>query len=198
MNNEAQDVFTDTIPDDNSFYDPSNDTITYGNGGVDDAEDAEVVWHEYGHAIQDDQVPGFGSTEQGGAIGEGFGDYFAVTMSQPVSKGFGVPCVMDWDSTFYTSTVPHCLRRVDTNKTTADIDGEVHDDGEIWSRALWDINKKLGRDKATSIVLEAQFSYRPNTNFAQAATVTVNTAKALYGTAASNTVKQAFVARHIL
>jgi hypothetical protein len=198
VNNEAQDVFTDTIPDDNSFYDPSNDTITYGRGGVDDAEDAEVVWHEYGHAIQDDQVPGFGSREQGGAIGEGFGDYFAVTMSQPVSNGFNLPCVMDWDSTSYTSTVPHCLRRTDTNKTTADIDGEVHDDGEIWSRALWDINKSLGRVKATTIVLEAQFSYRPNTSFAQAATVTVNTAKSLYGTAVSNTVKQAFVARKIL
>jgi Zn-dependent metalloprotease len=198
VNNEAQDVFTDTIPDDNSFYDTDTDTITYGNGGVDDAEDAEVVWHEYGHAIQDDQVPGFGSSAQGAAIGEGFGDYFAVTMSQPVSKGFNVPCVMDWDSTFYTSTVPHCLRRTDTSKTTADIDGEPHDDGEIWSRALWDINKALGRDKATSLVLEAQFSYRPNTTFAQAATVTVNTAKALYGTAASNTVKKAFVARKIL
>jgi Zn-dependent metalloprotease len=198
VNNEAQDVFTDTIPDDNSFYDTSDDTITYGNGGVDDAEDAEVVWHEYGHAIQDDQVPGFGNSPQAAAIGEGFGDYFAVTMSQPVSKGFNVPCVMDWDSTFYTSTVPHCLRRTDTSKTTADIDGEPHDDGEIWSRALWDINKALGRNKATSVILEAQFSYRPNTTFAQAATVTVNTANTLYGAAASATVKKAFVARKIL
>jgi Zn-dependent metalloprotease len=198
VNNEAQDVFTDTISVDNSFYDSSTDSITYGSGGVDDAEDAEVVWHEYGHAIQDDQVPGFGSSEQAGAIGEGFGDYFAVTMSQPVSNGFNLPCVMDWDSTFYTTTVPHCLRRTDTAKTTADIDGEVHDDGEIWSRALWDINKALGRNEATTIVLEAQFSYRPNTTFAQAATLTVNTAKTLYGTAASATVKQAFVARKIL
>jgi Zn-dependent metalloprotease len=198
VNNEAQDVLTDTITVDNSFYDSSTDTITYGSGGVDDAEDAEVVWHEYGHAIQDDQVPGFGSSEQAGAIGEGFGDYFAVTMSQPVSNGFILPCVMDWDSTSYTTTVPHCLRRTDTGKTTADIDGEVHDDGEIWSNALWNINKALGRNKATTIVLEAQFSYRPNTTFAQAATVTVNTANSLYGAAASNTVKKAFVARRIL
>ncbi len=143
-------------------------------------------------------MPGFGSSEQGGAIGEGFGDYWAVTMSQPVSKGFDLPCVMDWDSTAYTTTVPHCLRRTDTGKTTADIDGEVHDDGEIWSNALWDINLDLGRGKANKIILEAQFSYRPNTSFAQAATVTVNTARALYGNGAANTVKAAFVARHIL
>ena len=36
-------------------------TITLGKGGVDDAEDAEVIVHEYGHSVQDDQVPGFGS-----------------------------------------------------------------------------------------------------------------------------------------
>ena len=142
-------------------------------------------------------MPGFGRRARG-AIGEGFGDYFAVTMSQPGEQRLNLPCVMDWDSTSYTTTVPHCLRRTDTTKTTADIDGEVHDDGEIWSRALWDINKALGRNKATTIVLEAQFSYRPNTTFAQAANVTVNTANTLYGTTASNTVKQAFVARKIL
>jgi Zn-dependent metalloprotease len=198
VNNEAQDVFTDTIRDDNSFYDPSNDTITYGDGGVDDAEDAEVIWHEYGHAIQDAQVPGFGSSEQGGAIGEGFGDYWAVTMSQPVSKGFDLPCVMDWDATAYTSGPSHCLRRTDTGKTTADIDGEVHDDGEIWSNALWDINLSLGRGKANKIILESQFSFRPNTSFAQAATVTVDTARSLYGNGAASKVKAAFVARDIL
>ena len=50
-----------------------------GDGGVDDAEDADVIVHELGHAIQDAQVPGFGpgtKTEQA-AIGEGFGDFLA-------------------------------------------------------------------------------------------------------------------------
>jgi hypothetical protein len=28
-----------------------------GKGGVDDAEDAEVILHEYGHAVHDSQVP---------------------------------------------------------------------------------------------------------------------------------------------
>ena len=46
-----------------------------------------MIWHEYGHAIQDDQVPDFGSTHQGGAIGEAFGDYMAVTMSQAYATG---------------------------------------------------------------------------------------------------------------
>ena len=198
VNNEAQKLKIDTYKGDNSFYSPGADTITYGTGGVDDAEDLEVVWHEYGHAIQDAQVPGFGSSEQAGAIGEGFGDYWAVTMSQPTSKGYQLPCVMDWDSTSYTSTVPHCLRRTDTGKTTDDIDGEVHDDGEIWSNALWDINKSIGIVKANKTILESQFSYTPGTTFAQAANKVVAAAKALYGQATATTVRQAFVARKIL
>src|SRR3954468_20501185 len=46
---------------DNSFYRNGTKklTITLGKGGVDDAEDAEVIVHEYGHSVQDDQVPGF-------------------------------------------------------------------------------------------------------------------------------------------
>lgn len=198
VNNEPQKLLIDTYSGDNSFYSPTADTITYGTGGVDDAEDLEVVWHEYGHAIQDAQVPGYGSSEQAGATGEGFGDYWAVQMSQTTSKGFDIPCVMDWDSTAYTSSVPHCLRRTDTGKTTADLDGEVHDDGEIWSNALWDMNQSLGRQKANKIILEAQFSYTPNNSFAQAARKTVAAARSLYGQGAASTVRQAFVARKIL
>ncbi|WP_427895275.1 M4 family metallopeptidase [Kribbella sp. GL6] len=198
VNNESQDFSVDTYAGDNSFYDPSTDMITTGEGGVDDAEDAEVIWHEYGHAIQDDVVPGFGESEQAGAIGEGFGDYWAVTNSVPVSKGFNLPCVMDWDATSYTTDEPHCLRRTDGTKTTDDIDGEVHDDGEIWSRALWDIQQSLGRTKADKLILEATFFYDPDTSFAGAAQDTVQAARLLYGKAAAQTVTDAFKARKIL
>ncbi|RMD97392.1 MAG: hypothetical protein D6812_15385, partial [Deltaproteobacteria bacterium] len=64
---------------DNSFYSPSNKALHFGDGGVDDSEDADVILHEYGHAIHDDQVPGWGpgyTTEQR-AIGEGFSDFLA-------------------------------------------------------------------------------------------------------------------------
>ncbi len=198
MNNESQDFSINTFDGDNSFYDPSTDVITMGEGGVDDAEDAEVIWHEYGHAIQDDVVPGFGESEQAGAIGEGFGDYWAVQQSIPVSKGYDIPCVMDWDATSYTDGPKHCLRRTDTGKTTDDIDGEVHDDGEIWSNALWDIQKALGRTKANKVILQGTFFYAPDTSFADAARVTVQSARLLYGKAPPTKVTTAFKARKIL
>lgn len=201
VNNEAQDLNVNATTQDNSWYTPSQDTITIGTGGVDDGEDQEVVWHEYGHAVQDDQVPGFGASNDGGAIGEGFGDYLAATMSQANSADTATTpwaCVMDWDSTSYTSTAPHCIRRLDTAKTVANRTGEVHDDGEIWSHALWDMNKGLGRDKATRIILEAQFGYSPTTTWAAAAQKTVDTASALYGATDAATVRAAFQARGIL
>lgn len=201
VNHEAQDLSINTTTQDNSWYTPSQDTITVGTGGVDDGEDQEVVWHEYGHAVQDDQVPGFGSGSDAGAIGEGFGDYLAATMSQGSSADTATTpwaCVMDWDSTSYTSTTPHCIRRLDTTKTVANRTGEVHADGEIWSHALWDVNKAFGRDKATRIILEAQFSYAPTTTWAAAAQKTVDAATALYGSTDAATVRAAFQARGIL
>ena len=198
VNNESQDFSINTFEGDNSFYDPSVDLITMGEGGVDDAEDAEVIWHEYGHAIQDDVVPGFGESEEAGAMGEGFGDYWAVSMSIPVSKNYDLPCVMDWDATSYTDGPKHCLRRTDTGKTTDDMTGEVHDDGEIWSNALWDIHKALGRNKANKVILQGTFFYAPDTSFADAARVTVQSARLLYGKAAAEQVTNAFKARKIL
>jgi hypothetical protein len=202
VNNEPQDYRTTGFTDDNSYYDDSDDSITFGTGGVDDAEDNEVIWHEYGHAIQADQVPGYGESEEAGAIGEGFGDYWAVTMSQATSRNTAVTpwaCVMDWDSTSYTSDEPHCLRRTDGTKVyPGDLDGEVHDDGEIWSRALWDINKALGRQAANRVILEAHFYFPPDTSMPTAANLTVITARALYGKSAAAKTKAAFSARGIL
>jgi Zn-dependent metalloprotease len=202
VNNSAQQYQTTGLAADNSFYDPSVDKITYGTGGVDDAEDDEVIWHEYGHAIQDDQVPGFGSGSESGAIGEGFGDYWAFSMSSAVSQNTTktpLACIADWDSTSYTSGTPHCLRRVDGTKTyPGSLDGEVHDDGEIWSRALYDIWNQLGRTDTDTLILEAQFNFTPNISMPAAATQIVNAAQSLYGATAASACTTAFHNRGIL
>jgi Zn-dependent metalloprotease len=169
---------------------------------VDDAEDAEVIVHEYGHSVQDSQVPGFGTNLESGSIGEGFSDYLAVAVS---SWATGVPtktpeaCVADWDSVSYTRTVPHCLRRLDGTKVyPADVRGEVHADGEIWSRALWDIRTALGDTQATTLIIDAQFDFAPDTSFHDAALATVAAAKRLYGNKAESATLAAFRARGIL
>ena len=204
IDDQPQRVRINQLGVDNSFAtDHPVLELRFGKGGVDDAEDAEVILHEYGHAIHFSQGFSFAS-EEAGAISEGFGDYWAVTVSDVVAKALGVPeleplsCVADWDSTSYTSTVPHCLRRLDTNlRYPRDLNGEVHHDGQIWSRALWDIRQKLGNATADTIILQGSFDF-PGTTMPDLATRTVAAAQQLYGNAAAKVVRQAFIDRGIL
>ena len=199
INNEPQNVQVDQWGQDNSYYDPKFDVMRFGKGGVDDGEDLEVIWHELGHAIQDSQVPGFGVNHDSNSIGEGFGDYWAFTMSEPVSGGFDPACIADWDSVSYTAgEMPHCLRRVDLNLTVADQTGRIHDDGQIWSRALYDIHLALGRTTADRIILQAQSSFAVDTSFKDAALATVAAAQEVAGHGAAVKARRAFVDRGIL
>jgi Fungalysin metallopeptidase (M36) len=202
VNQRQIELRLDQFGGDNSFFRSDKANITLGKGGVDDAEDAEVIVHEYGHSVQDAQVPGFGTTVEAGAIGEGFGDYLAVVVTSWATGRPTLtpePCVADWDSVSYTSAVPHCLRRIDGTKTyPSDLVGEVHADGEIWSRALWDIRAALGDRKSTTAIVEAQFSFTSGTTFRDAALSTVDAAQRLYGSAAARAVQTAFTKRGIL
>ncbi len=202
VNQRQIELRMDQFGGDNSFFRDDKTNITLGKGGVDDAEDAEVIVHEYGHSVQDSQVPGFGTNLESGSIGEGFSDYLAVVVT---SWATGVPtltpeaCVADWDSVSYTRTVPHCLRRLDGTKVyPQDVVGEVHADGEIWSRALWDIRLGLGDRTASTLIIEAQFAFTADTSFRAAATATVAAAQRLYGARAAGVVRSAFVVRGIL
>jgi hypothetical protein len=203
VNKEPQRLRINQYGIDNSFATTHKDEIRLGKGGVDDAEDGEVITHEYGHAIHFSQNFAFASTEAG-AISEGFGDYWAVTTTMVVRQKLGLApltdpaCVADWDATSYDPTPPHCLRRVDSNlQYPKDLVGLVHADGRIWSRALWDIRNALGNVRADTVILEGQFDFG-GTTMTQLATATVAAANRLYNAATANTVRAQFQARGIL
>lgn len=208
VNEQQQIVKVDQYGGDNSYQTDKPFRIRYGKGGVDDAEDAEVIVHEYGHAVHASQVPGFGTSEEAGSIGEAFGDYLGVTVGLAADKQYGWPmktdpaCVADWDSVSYTPGPVHCLRTVNSNLTVADKSGEVHHDGMIWSRALWDIRNGyvglgLTTAKADTTIIDAQFDFAPGTSFNDAAHATYVTALARDGAKAAAVVKAAFAARGI-
>ncbi len=202
VNMESQDIRVNQLGYDNSFSWDKKDYLRFGKGGVDDAEDAEVILHEYGHAILDSQSTpfgAFGASPEAGAIHEGFGDYWAVTVSAVIAPTADLPCVADWDAVSYTSGTPHCLRRVDTNlHYPEDLNGRVHHDGQIWSRALWDIRNALGPVQADTIILEAHFSFPHDASMPEAAEEVVNAAESLYGSAVADHVRAVFEARGIL
>jgi len=173
-------IFREPLPvnasgtrDDNSWYSPGLRSLTFGTGGVDDAEDAEIILHEFGHAIQDAICPDFGQSAQAAAMGEGFGDYFAATFFADVKPSALRPLLMSWDSIEDGEHRPPYLRRVDEQLTFESFDhgpdGDEHDNGRIWSATLWDIRNALTYGVADPIVIDSHFQLDGFTTFARGA-----------------------------
>lgn len=192
-------VNIDGETDDNSHYDPATKSLTFGTGGVDDAEDADIILHEYGHAIQDDQVPGFGEGDEAGAMGEGFGDFLAASFFSDLKPASMKPTIGNWDATAYSGAMPPALRRLDSNKTyPKDLTHEVHDDGEIWSACLWQLRADLGRATAERLVIAHHHLLKRDATFEQAANALITADKQLNGGANEEAIRDVFIHRGIL
>jgi len=134
-----------------AFYSPLDKGLHFSDSGPcrpDRAEDAHVMVHEYGHAIQDDQVPGWGVTnpvtgrQETRAMGEGYGDMAACIFF--AEHGFQREVFEPWVFGDVGG-----LRRVDGTKVyPADWQSDEHEDGEIWSAALWNVFRAIGGDSA--------------------------------------------------
>jgi hypothetical protein len=180
------------IQKDDSTYSPGTRRLEFGTGYVDDAEDAEIVLHEFGHAIQDAICPDFGQSAEAAAIGEGFGDYFAGSFFAAKKTGKRrkrfVPTLMTWDGIMFESpndpTRPPCVRRLDSRRTFETFDhakdADEHENGEIWSGMLWDIWWALGRKVADRIIIESQFQLDGFTTFARGARAIMDADRNLY------------------
>jgi len=205
---------------DNSYYTSNGDGtggLFFGDGGTDDAEDSDIMLHEYGHAIQDWIAPGAfngESSSQSRAMGEGFGDYwsFSSTYDLTIVSGRDPYCIGDWDARCARDLDSEhcayalnadCLRRVDSTKTMAnfiisDAVGTEHRNGEIWSSALREIFLSAGKRATDTIVLEATFGVPPNPTYAGMAQRILEADRALYGGAHAAAICGAMTSRGIL
>ena len=187
--------------EDNSYYDPSpgKKDITFGDGGVDDGEDAEIIVHEYGHALQDAIVPGFGQGKEGRAMGEGFGDYLTGSFFSSFKKGTRKRKIAEWDVKGFAGGPEECLRRLDSQKHYPDdMRGEEHSDGEIWSACLWKVRNVLGKKMSDTVILESQFYLNQYSDFADGADAILMAEKNLYGGQRDKALMKIFKDRGIL
>jgi Zn-dependent metalloprotease len=120
----------------------------------DSSVDGDVVFHEYGHGISN-RLIGNGSTAlsgtQSGAMGEGWSDYWAITINNDGAVGE------------YVTNNPAGIRRAAytvpaaaVHDSYADVGAggfEVHRDGEVWAATLWDLRTQLGAAITDRIVL---------------------------------------------
>lgn len=178
---------------DQSFYSASDDALHFGDGGWPDANDPDIIVHEYGHALLHDLTPIWGGGEME-AIGEGFGDYLAA--SRFAESSADPACIGEWDSRAYVSDPPYCLRRVDRDRQyPVDVSGDAHADGEIWSRVLWDVRSALGPKVADVLALESNFYLPPAASLVEAGQALLDADASLYDGRYQLAIKQALQAR---
>lgn len=156
---------------DQSFYVAgSPPSIQYGEGGVDDAEDADVIVHEYTHALSDNASPGSNSGFERRAVDEGYGDYFAVSYSRSFSD-YNWQNVFSWDghNEFWSG------RDANTTKHyPEDVGASIYDASEIWSGALMDIYDEIGKENTDKLVLECLYGSIVDMSMPEAALVLLN------------------------
>ena len=180
---------------DNSVYSPSANLIELGAGGVDDAEDAGVIWHEYAHALLEASAPGLVDAPEGQALHEGWADYWASSYMRSLADA-GKTSRVDWQNVFrwdsgdgqlwpgrrvgVAGTYPddfHCEDVGDINH-----DGcNIYADGLIWASTLMEIQDDLGREVSDKLNLQSHYYLSAPATFRDAAEALIQADVDLYG-----------------
>lgn len=120
----------------------------------DSSIDGDVVFHEYGHGISN-RLIGNGSTAlsgtQSGAMGEGWSDYWAITINGDGAVGEYV-----MNNTAGIRRAAYTVPANAVHDSYADVCAggcQVHRDGEVWAATLWDLRNTLGAATTNLLVL---------------------------------------------
>lgn len=179
---------------DNSYFSPGDNRLAFGHGCVDDNEDADVILHEYGHGIQWSINHKWGGGDTG-AMGEGFGDYWAgsYSISTPTGKAYNPEQVFSWDghgkgNKCWSGRVLNAHKAQYDPKRTyyahTSIPGGFQSD-ELWSTPLFQTllaaqSVGIDREEIDQIILQSHFGLGSGMKMRQMAEITVQTAKELF------------------
>lgn len=146
---------------DNSHYTQGSGRIAMGEGGVDDAEDADVIIHELGHGIHHWITNGGLSQNEG--LSEGSGDYWGQSYSWSLGQGNSHD-FFSWDG--HNEFWPGRTTNHDVSYPPS---GSIHTQGQLWATVLMKIYADIGRQKTDVIFLEGLAMTNSSTNQKQAA-----------------------------
>lgn len=165
---------------DNSYFAPfySPQRIFYGTGGVDDAEDADVCVHEYGHFVSESASPGGNNGFDRSALDEAFGDYLAGSYSRSINT-FNDNWVFNWDghNEFWNGRVLNSTWVYPTDMSQS----SYYHNAAIWSAVLWCLNGSIGRNATDSLILQTHYSLGANLGFEDAAALLIDADTLLTG-----------------
>lgn len=161
---------------DQSSYIP--DYLIFGDGGVDDAEDAEVIVHEYGHALIESASPGTNIGFERKSADEGSCDYWASGYTFQLNA-YKPEVVFPWDghNEFWKGRIINST----ATYPAGIVNNSIHQTGQLWSSTLLQISNIIGRRAMDQLLLESYFSFAPNLSFAQMAQIVIKTDSLLHG-----------------
>ncbi|MFC1521404.1 FlgD immunoglobulin-like domain containing protein [Elusimicrobiota bacterium] len=185
----------------NAFFEPDLDALFMGAGGSFNsyrnlALAADVVTHEYVHWAVDKiyELPNFGHA---GAISEAIADFFALEALANEYSSLERSTFGEWAFPAGTCGAQNsaCRDISNTKKYPGNWVGEIHDDSQILSGALWDLRAAIGSTETKKLVQQALF-YFPDSfpSFYEAMTLASG---ALYGSAYTTQIDAAFNAHGI-
>jgi|GEM_PF-2617329 len=158
---------------DESAYNPLTNppTIEFGDGGVDDAEDADAAVHEYTHAAFEAMIPSGYIGTQRQAVEEGICDFMALCYSRKWTLN-QAGWVYNWDghNEFWGG------RNLDNNrKYPGSLTHQAHVDGQLFGGALYDLANEIGDDSTLKLVLASIPFLMPGISMKRAAEIFIKT-----------------------
>ncbi len=171
-------------------------TIEFGTGGVDDAEDAEVIVHEYAHALSQTASPftTVGANDERLAMEEGWADYFAVSHFKKYDP-FNWEKIFDWDghNPFWSGikTNTHSMYPNDWKH-------QKDEDRALWSSPLLCICDELGKNLSDSLILELLFYQSAEARLPQMAEKLIKIDTLLFYGTHYQAIKSCFIKNGIL
>lgn len=196
----------------NADYNPgigANGGMEFGVfNGYDLALDADVLFHEFTHAVIDKAAPTFAGlydnethAEQGG-MNEGFADYFSCSylndpnLAEYIGPVFGGSVLRTLTNRYHFPEDVQMTQSISGGGTYQDFP-EVHRIGEIWGPACWDLRRAIGTEKADHLIFDS-LSLLGSTSRVQSALGNILTAdQARYGGDNANIIRSVFNHRGI-
>ncbi len=170
--------------------------LVFGTGGIDDAEDAEIITHEYTHSLREFASPLTNNGSERQALEEGLCDYLSTSYKMAIDS-FGWRKWAYWDgnnpSQNWTGRNMASLKMYPQALTS-----DLWLNGEIWSSALMRIYLKLGRTTTDKLMLHTLYYLSNNLSMTQTALLFIKADTALFNGIHTDTIWNTFAETHIL
>ncbi|MCC7029118.1 MAG: T9SS type A sorting domain-containing protein [Chitinophagaceae bacterium] len=167
-------------------------TLDFGTGGVDDAEDADVIVHEYSHGLSWSANGNDNFNNARSGLDEGLADYFAMSYSRAINP-FGWEKIFSWDghNEFWGG-------RTATTPNNYPAGANIYAVGEIWNAAMSAIYTNLGQIITDKLMLESMHFFTNTTALSEAAVYVLQSDTLLFAAAHAGTICNRFQSKNIL